>query len=71
MVHKFGQFMGKSTILTMTSEELRTQPINITPMSAQEARECIAQIKGNLESLRFKLLELHRRRGWEVLGYAS
>lgn len=46
-------------------------PIDITPMSAAEARECIAAIKGNLESLRLLLLELHRRTGWEVLGYAS
>lgn len=45
--------------------------INITPMSATEARECINAIKGNLESLRLMLLELHRRRGWEALGYAS
>lgn len=45
--------------------------INITPMSAIEARECINAIKGNLESLRLMLLELHRRRGWEALGHNS
>lgn len=45
--------------------------INITPMSAMEAQECINAIKGNLESLRLMLLELHRRRGWEALEYAS
>lgn len=45
--------------------------INITPMSAMEARECINAIKGNLESLRLMLLELHRRRGWSALGYPS
>ena len=45
--------------------------INITPMSAMEARECVNAIKGNLESLRLMLLELHRRRGWEALGYNS
>lgn len=44
---------------------------NITPMSAIEARSCINAIKGNLESLRLMLLELHRRRGWEALEYAS
>lgn len=55
----------------MTCEEAQIYPINITPMSAAEALECIAAIKGNLESLRLLLLELHRRRGWEVLGYAS
>ena len=45
--------------------------INITPMSAMEARECVNAIKGNLESLRLMLLELHRRTGWEALGYSS
>jgi hypothetical protein len=55
----------------MTCEVVQNDPINITPMSAQEARECVAAIKGNLESLRLMLLKLRRRRGWEVLGYAS
>ena len=45
--------------------------INITPMSAMEARECVNAIKNNLESLRLMLLELHRRTGWEALGYSS
>lgn len=40
-------------------------------MSAQEARECVATIKHNLESLGAMLLDLDRRRGWEALGYAS
>lgn len=47
------------------------EPINVTPMSAQEARECVATIKHNLESLGAMLLDLDRRRGWEALGYAS
>ena len=56
----------------MTCEAAQNDPLNITTlMSAQEARECIAAIKGNLESLRLMLLELLRRRGWKVLGYAS
>ena len=55
----------------MTCEAAQNSPIDITPMSAREAQECIAAIKGNLESLRLMLLELQRRRGWEVLGYAS
>ncbi len=46
-------------------------PKNITPMSEQEAWECVSAIKENMESLRFMLLELHRRRGWEALGYDS
>ncbi len=47
------------------------QPINITPMSAEEAREYIEEINGSIESLALKLLELYRRRGWEALGYES
>lgn len=47
------------------------EPINITPMSAEEARVAVEEIKGNLESLRRKLLELERREGWKALGYAS
>lgn len=53
----------------MTLEEAQNYPINITPMSREEARECINAIRENLESLRLMLLELHRRRGWESLGY--
>lgn len=55
----------------MTCKKAQTSLLNMTPMSAREARECIAAIKGNLESLRLMLLELRRRRGWEVLGYTS
>lgn len=40
-------------------------------MTAEEARECVDAIKGNLESLRLMLLELYQRRGWEALQYAS
>jgi hypothetical protein len=46
-------------------------PENIIPMTAQQARECADAIKGNLESLRFMLLDLQRRRGWEALGYST
>ncbi|MBW4638124.1 MAG: hypothetical protein KME05_07790 [Gloeocapsa sp. UFS-A4-WI-NPMV-4B04] len=45
--------------------------INVTPMSATEARECTNAIKGNLESLRLMLLELYRRKGWLALEYAN
>lgn len=54
----------------MTNIEIN-EPINVTPMSAQEAREYVATIKHNLESLGAMLLDLDRRRGWEALGYAS
>lgn len=48
-----------------------TPLIDVTLMSATEARECINAIKGNLESLRLMLLELYRRRGWSALEYTS
>lgn len=47
------------------------QMINITPMTAEEAREWVDAIKSHLESLRGMLLELHRRQGWVALGYTS
>ena len=40
-------------------------------MTAEEARQCIKEIKGHLNSVRKLLLELEERRGWEVLGYKS
>lgn len=55
----------------MMTIDIIGKQVFITPMSAQEARECITAIKGNLESLRLMLLELHSRRGWEALGYNS
>ncbi len=61
--------LPKST--TTTIKKMDAPLINITPMSAMEARECVNAIKGNLESLRLMLLELHRRTGWEALGYSS
>jgi len=47
------------------------EPINITPMTWDEARSCVAAIRSNLESLGAMLLDLERRRGWEALGYSS
>ncbi|MDJ0719524.1 MAG: hypothetical protein QNJ54_35775 [Prochloraceae cyanobacterium] len=40
-------------------------------MTPDEARQCIEEIKGHLNSVRKLLLELEERRGWEVLGYKS
>jgi hypothetical protein len=47
------------------------EPINITPMTKDEARSCVVAIRSNLESLGAMLLDLERRRGWEALGYSS
>lgn len=56
----------------MDSTNIETnQPINITPMTAEEAQECVTAIKSNLESLGAMILDLERRRGWEALGYSS
>lgn len=40
-------------------------------MTALEARQCIDEIKGHLNSVRLLLLDLDERRGWEALGYSS
>ena len=40
-------------------------------MTAEEARQCIEEIKGHLRSLRSLLLILDERRGWFALGYSS
>lgn len=52
-------------------EATSSQPFDQRSMSCEEAREIIDAIKGNADSLRLMLLELHRRRGWEALGYTS
>lgn len=38
-------------------------------MTAFEARQCIEEIKGHLNSIRVLLLNLDERQGWEALGY--
>jgi len=38
-------------------------------MTRIEARQCLKQIKENWTSIRFLVLELKERRGWEALGY--
>lgn len=40
-------------------------------MTADEARDVVQQINSHLNSARKLLLDLHERRGWEALGYAS
>lgn len=40
-------------------------------MTEDEARQCIAAIKGHVVSIRALILDLEERRGWEALGYRS
>jgi hypothetical protein len=56
---------------TTTIDITNGKTINVTPMTPEEARECTEAIKRDLESLRLKLLEMERRRGWDALGYSS
>lgn len=58
---------------TMNTRAIDTgyEPINVTPMTFEEARECTEEIKSNLESCRLKFMEMERRRGWDALGYSS
>lgn len=45
--------------------------ITEAPMTAEEAREAVEQINTGAIFIRGKLLEIHRRKGWEALGYES
>lgn len=51
--------------------ETAVDAIVVASMSAEEARQCIDQIKTHLNSVRVLLLDLDSRRGWEALGYKS
>ena len=41
------------------------------PMTAAEARRCVAAINHHLDGARVLLLDLYERWGWQALGYAS
>ncbi len=45
--------------------------IAIRPMIYKEAREVADQIKGNMNNVRYLVLDLYEREGWSALGYAS
>jgi len=45
--------------------------ITIRPMIYKEAREVADQIKGNMNNVRYLVLDLYEREGWKALGYAS
>lgn len=40
-------------------------------MTATEARECVNVVKNHLHDARQKAWELHERKGWQALGYAT
>ena len=45
--------------------------ITIRPMIYKEAREVVDQINSNMNNVRYLVLDLYERKGWEALGYAS
>jgi hypothetical protein len=51
------------------SDALRV--VNPEPMTATEARAVADEIRSHLDGARGLILELHERRGWAALGYAS
>ncbi len=55
----------------LTIDTTATEPKNVTPMTAEEARAAVAEINERIDSVRQKLAELHRRDGWRALGYGS
>lgn len=40
-------------------------------MTRREAQECVAEIKRNVETAWARMLELHDRQGWAILGYKT
>ena len=56
----------------MTSEMLET--IDVTPsvdMNEREAREAVDDIKKGINTVRARIYDLDRRKGWKALGYSS
>lgn len=43
----------------------------IIPMTKQEARECVDQIKNKLTNIRALVLKLYEGKGWDILGYSN
>ena len=55
----------------MSNVTLFDQTDVVPLMSADEARECIAEIKAHEKGLRARVFDLYERRGWDALGYTS
>lgn len=55
----------------MQTIDISAAAITEAPMTAEEAREAVEQINTGAAFIRGKLLEIHRRKGWEALGYES
>lgn len=55
----------------MQTIDISAVAITEAPMTAEEAREAVKQINAGAIFIRGKLLEIHRRKGWEALGYES
>ena len=56
----------------MTSEMLET--IDVTPsvdMNEREARKAVDDIKKGINTVRARIYDLDRRKGWKALGYSS
>ena len=43
----------------------------LIPMTSEEARACVADIKAGFQNLRRRVLDLYDREGWRALGYTS
>lgn len=57
-----------------TTDITSKEPVNITPMTIEEARECTELIRRKLETvetIRVRLLDMERRQGFKALGYSS
>lgn len=45
--------------------------IVLSPMTTDEARQCVNDINSGLITIRSRLLDMYEREGWKALGYAS
>ena len=45
--------------------------IVLSPMTAEEARQCVSDINNGMITIRLRLLDLYEREGWRALGYTS
>lgn len=57
-----------------TIDVTHKEPVNVTPMSVEEARDCTELIRKDLamlETVRMRLLDMERRQGFKALKYST
>src|SRR5205807_1142448 len=57
--------------MSLATEWTQSEPDGGSPMTRDEARQCVERINHHLDEARALLLDLYEREGWRALGYAS